>query len=337
MTACLPAASSRRSFPAPRQRRLRSLRALRGSASDLEIVFVPSAVASRRPLRERRLAAGASRSAHEADLGQSGARESEDRRNARPRDRRCGPCRVFRPLARAARISPAGNDGRRRRVDARLWPFAGRTGGLWSRVQRVHGPKLQCTGLQQRGQAHQARAPLPALGDAGARQHGGAPDRAGVHSDRASIDRLPPRLAGGRQAAATEKPAASRARGECPAAPTREPGALGVFAEAPAALLTLEPACLRSGPPVGNDDRPERLHRLQRVHDGLPEREQHSGRRQGSRSSKGREMHWIRVDRYFSGDPSGSPEVVLPARPLHALRGRAMRTGLSRGRHRSRR
>jgi MoCo/4Fe-4S cofactor protein with predicted Tat translocation signal len=29
----------------------------------------------------------------------------------------------------------------------------------------------------------------------------------------------------------------------------------------------------------------------------------------------GREMHWIRVDRYFSGDPSGSPEVVVQPVP----------------------
>jgi MoCo/4Fe-4S cofactor protein with predicted Tat translocation signal len=31
--------------------------------------------------------------------------------------------------------------------------------------------------------------------------------------------------------------------------------------------------------------------------------------------SKGREMHWIRVDRYFSGDPSGNPEVVFQPIP----------------------
>jgi molybdopterin-containing oxidoreductase family iron-sulfur binding subunit len=31
--------------------------------------------------------------------------------------------------------------------------------------------------------------------------------------------------------------------------------------------------------------------------------------------SKGREMHWIRVDRYFSGDPSGNPETVVQPVP----------------------
>ncbi len=31
--------------------------------------------------------------------------------------------------------------------------------------------------------------------------------------------------------------------------------------------------------------------------------------------AKGREMHWIRVDRYFSGEPSGSPELVFQPVP----------------------
>jgi molybdopterin-containing oxidoreductase family iron-sulfur binding subunit len=31
--------------------------------------------------------------------------------------------------------------------------------------------------------------------------------------------------------------------------------------------------------------------------------------------AKGREMHWLRVDRYFSGDPSGSPEIVFQPVP----------------------
>jgi molybdopterin-containing oxidoreductase family iron-sulfur binding subunit len=31
--------------------------------------------------------------------------------------------------------------------------------------------------------------------------------------------------------------------------------------------------------------------------------------------AKGREMHWIRVDRYFSGEPDGSPEVVYQPIP----------------------
>ena len=58
-----------------------------GSRSGLEVVFLPSAFASRRPLRQRRVAAGASRSPHQADLGQSRAGEPEDRRDARSFER----------------------------------------------------------------------------------------------------------------------------------------------------------------------------------------------------------------------------------------------------------
>ena len=88
--------------------------------------------------------------------------------------------------------------------------------------------------------------------------------------------------------ASADKPAAGAEPGEgahaedsSPAPKEGEASTLGVFPEHTASLLTLEAAYLRSGPSVGDDDRPELVHRLQRVHDGLPEREQYSGRRQG--------------------------------------------------------
>ena len=147
----------------------------------------PLPVASRRPLRERRVAAGASRSPHQAHLGQPRAREPEDRRDARSCERGCGPSRLRGPLARASRLDPPRHGGRRGRLDARLRPFARGSDRLGGRVRHVHGPKLQGTWLRQRRQTHQARAHVPALGDPEARQHGGAPHRPRVDPDRASI------------------------------------------------------------------------------------------------------------------------------------------------------
>ena len=45
-----------------------------------------------------------------------------------------------------------------------------------------------------------------------------------------------------------------------------------------------------------------------------------------------REMHWIRIDRYFEGEDLDDPEVVLPARALHALREGPVRDRLPGGR-----
>ncbi len=44
-----------------------------------------------------------------------------------------------------------------------------------------------------------------------------------------------------------------------------------------------------------------------------------------------REMHWLRIDRYFEGDRHGQPEVRLSARSLHALREGAVRGSLPDG------
>ncbi len=47
----------------------------------------------------------------------------------------------------------------------------------------------------------------------------------------------------------------------------------------------------------------------------------------------GREMHWLRIDRYISGTPDDIRQVLFPARALHALRERALRVRLPRRGH----
>ena len=50
--------------------------------------------------------------------------------------------------------------------------------------------------------------------------------------------------------------------------------------------------------------------------------------------ARGRDMHWLRVDVYDHGSV-GTPEAGISAGPLHALRTRAVRTGLPSGGFRS--
>ena len=73
----------------------------------------PLPVTSRWPLRKRRVAAGASGSAHQTHLGQPRARQPEDRRNARSCERGRDPSRLRGPLARASRLAsfPAWRTG----------------------------------------------------------------------------------------------------------------------------------------------------------------------------------------------------------------------------------
>ena len=81
----------------------------------------------------------------------------------------------------------------------------------------------------------------------------------------------------------------------------------------PRALPALDPGRLQQGPPVGHDDRPQRVHRLQRVRHRLPGREQHPGRRQGARSGAAARCTGSASTATSSARRETTREVVVPA------------------------
>ena len=141
---------------------------------------------SRRPFRERWVAAGVAGSAHQAHVGQPGARQSEDGGDARSCQRGCRPRGLRRPFARAPRLDPSRHGGQRRGPHTGLRSFARGTHWKRRRVRYLHRSILNCTRLRWRRHGQQARTEAPAVGDPESRQHGGPSHRPRVHARRAA-------------------------------------------------------------------------------------------------------------------------------------------------------
>ena len=96
--------------------------------------------------------------------------------------------------------------------------------------------------------------------------------------------------------------------------------------------LSLYPALRVQRPQVGHVDRPERLHRLQRVHHRVRRREQHPGRRQGAGRPRPRDALDPRRHATSRASPD-APRHLPPAGAVPAVRERAVRGGLPGGGH----
>ena len=132
-----------------------------------------------------------------------------------------------------------------------------------------------------------------ALGDAGPRQHGRAAPGPRVVARELTTSRSHSPTPNSQTPTPNSQSPTAHSPGESAhgAVPSHEPkaappGALGVFEEE-AHHFSLWKEHKYDTAPVGHDDRPERLHRLQRLRGRLPEREQRAGRRQGAGARAG--------------------------------------------------
>ena len=175
-------------------------------------------------------------------------------------------------------------------------------------------PRLRAPRRGPRGQRRGLRHLCVAHG-AGPRRRAGRDPRAHGH------ERAPLADPGAR----VDAPHGQRARGRAAARARGEPGRIpegaglrhGAGRGEPPALQPVEGPQLRHRAPVGHGHRPQRVHRLQRVR-RWPARARTTSRSSArSRCGAGREMHWIRIDRYFTGEPDDASAVFQPVPCMH--------------------
>ena len=254
------AAQSAAAAPQPRRRR-------RG----LEIAFRHDPYGPRRPVRQQRLAAGAAEADHQAHLGQRRAwsarrppRSSGHRDRAVDRRRRARPDRQRR---RRAAVPAAA------RFAAPLFPVAGHPDDCVTvhlGYGRTRGGHVGTgAGFNANAHAHRRRAVVRR-----------AASRSSQTGERISL-------------ACTQYHHLMEGRGMVRAVTrdefVRDPKSVHEGFEAPPRTLTLYPELQVRGLQVGHGDRPERLHRLQRLRRRLPGGEQHPGGRQGAGAARPRD------------------------------------------------
>ena len=261
----------------------------RGSGRHHGRAVPPRPVDLRRPLRQQRLAAGTAEAGHQADLGQRRPDRPGHRREAARRGRRLRHRPARRPQPARAGVDHARP--RRRHADShrRLRPHA-------------RGPRRQRHRLRHVRAARLGRAVVRRCrGQQGQRQL-----RAGQHAGPL-VDRRPQHRPLGDPRGLQEEPEVRRRDG----APRHQPrhhalSQLGV-----------------QGQRLGNGNRPQHVHGLQRLRRRLRRREQHPRRRQGPGRQRPRDA--LAAHRPLLRRRARQPRHLLPADAVPAVRERALR------------
>ena len=233
----------------------------RRPTSGIEIVFRPDPHDSRRPLREQRLAAGTAEAALEGHVGQRRVHQRDDGRAARHSGRsRPGNQGQDRPRDHAIRAA---------RSQLPVWVLPGTADDVvvvHFGYGRTQAPAASAT-ASATTRSRCARRQAPWFdGGATVTKTGETYPIASTQNHFAMEGRNPVRVVDARGVQ-------GRSEGRSPK--------LGPETAAEDAVALSRPHEY-NGPQVGHVDRPERLHRLRRVHRGVRGGEQHPGRRQGA-------------------------------------------------------